>query len=170
MQLSISRRYPARVASRILIILSTVATILSGVVPALAQGGPMPVTVAKPVSRKVVDTADFSGRFQAAATVQITSRVSGYLESATFTEGALVKSGDVLFTIDARPFQAAVDQAKAQVQAAQTKLDLARNNLTRSEELRKTGNVAESAYQSSQQAYLEGQANADSAKAALASS
>jgi RND family efflux transporter MFP subunit len=135
--------------------------------PALAQGGPMPVTVARPVSRKVVETADFTGRFQASASVQISSRVTGQLQTASFTEGALVKAGDVLFTIDPRPFQAAVDQAVAELTVAQTKLDLSRTNLARSEELRRTGNVTDATFQANQQAFLEAQANIQAATAAI---
>ena len=134
-----------------------------------AQQGPMPVTVSKPVMRKVVETADFTGRFQAWPSVNVTSRVTGYLDSASFTEGGLVKQGDVLFTIDPRSLQAAVDQAQAQVKINQTKLDLAGTNLKRSEELKRTGNVTDAVYQSNQQAFFEAQASIDAANAALAS-
>ncbi|MDQ0467512.1 efflux RND transporter periplasmic adaptor subunit [Labrys wisconsinensis] len=148
---------------------AALAALLATTVGAGAQMGPLPVTVAKPVSRKVTETADFTGRFQAWPSVQITSRVTGYLDKATFVEGALVKEGDVLFTIDPRPFQAAVDQATAQVKVAQTRLDLARTNLARSEELKRTGNVTDATLQSNQQAFLEGQASIEAANAALAS-
>jgi len=134
-----------------------------------AQQGPMPVTVSKPVMRKVVETADFTGRFQAWPEVNVTSRVTGYLDTASFVEGGLVKEGDVLFTIDPRSLQAAVDQAKAQAKINQTKLDLASTNLKRAEELKRTGNVTDAVYQSNQQAFLEAQASIDSANAALAS-
>src|SRR6476620_8628636 len=97
----------------------------------LAQGGPMPVSVAKPVLRQITETADFTGRFQAWPSVQVTSRVTGYLVSASFDEGGMVKEGDVLFKIDARPFQAAVDQASAQLQVSKTRVDLAKTNLQR---------------------------------------
>jgi len=134
-----------------------------------AQQGPMPVTVSKPVMRKVVETADFTGRFQAWPEVNVTSRVTGYLDTASFVEGGLVKEGDVLFTIDPRSLQAAVDQAKAQAKINQTKLDLASTNLKRAEELKRTGNVTDAVYQSNQQAFLEAQASIDAANAALAS-
>jgi RND family efflux transporter MFP subunit len=143
--------------------------ILAAAGAALAQAGPMPVTVAKPVERTVVETADFTGRFQAWPSVQVNSRVTGYLDKAEFVEGAYVKEGDVLFTIDPRPFQAAVDQAAGQLKGAETRLDLARTNLTRSEELRKTGNTTDASYQANQQAFLEAGANIESAKAALSS-
>lgn len=138
---------------------------------AFSQGAPpaLPVSVAKPVQRRVIETADFTGRFQGSAQVQITSRVTGTIDSAPFKEGSLVKAGDILFVIDARPLQAAVDQTKAGVQGAQTRLDLTRANLTRAEELRRTGNITDAAFQSNQQAFLEAQANLSSAQAALQS-
>jgi len=136
---------------------------------ALAQQMPaMPVTVANPVSRKIVETAEFTGRFQAWPSVNITSRVTGYLDKASFLEGSLVKQGDVLFSIDPRPFQAAVDQAAAQVKIAQTRIDLTKANLARAEELKKSGNVTDATYQSNLQAYQEAAASIDAANAALA--
>jgi RND family efflux transporter MFP subunit len=81
----------------------------------------------------------------------------------------MVKEGDVLFKIDARPFQAAVDQAAAQLQVSKTRVDLAKTNLQRAEELRRTGNVTDATYQAQQQAFLEGQALVNAAEAALAS-
>ena len=100
--------------------------------PALAQNMPaMPVTVANPVARKITETVQFTGRFQAWPSVSITSRVTGYLDKVSFVEGSVVKQGDVLFSIDPRPFQAAVDQAAAQVKIAQTRIDLSKANLNR---------------------------------------
>ena len=95
--------------------------------PAAAQGGPpaMPVTVANPVQREVVNWVEFPGRFEAVATVEVRAQVSGALQSAPFRDGAIVKQGDVLFVIDPRRFEAAVRQAQANVEVAQTKLDLA---------------------------------------------
>ncbi len=151
--------------------LALAAGIAAGPQVALAQGGPpqaMPVTVAKPVPRNVTETVEFTGRFQASATVQVVSRVSGFLEKAPFTEGANVKAGDVLFVIDSRPFQAAVAQAQAQLDAQQTRLDLAQANFDRSRSLQRTGNITDAAFQAShQQAFLEAQASLASARAAL---
>jgi RND family efflux transporter MFP subunit len=139
---------------------------------ASAQQGPpqaLPVTVAKPVMRNVTETVEFTGRFQASATVQVVSRVSGLLEKAPFTEGGNVKAGDVLFVIDARPFEAAAAQAQAQLDAQQTRLDLAQSNFDRSRALQRTGNITDASFQASQQAFLEAQASLASARAALAS-
>lgn len=136
---------------------------------ALAQQMPaMPVTVANPVSRKITEAVEFTGRFQAWPQVNITSRVTGYLDRSSFVEGSLVKEGDVLFSIDPRPFQAAVDQAAAQVKITQTRIDLTKANLARAEALKKTGNVTDATYQANLQAYQEAAASIDSASAALA--
>ena len=148
------------------------ALVAAGIVgPALAQNMPaMPVTVANPVARKITETVEFTGRFQAWPSVSITSRVTGYLDKVSFVEGSVVKQGDVLFSIDPRPFQAAVDQAAAQVKIAQTRIDLSKANLKRAEELRRTGNVTDAAYQTNLQAYQEALASIDAANAALATS
>src|SRR5712692_3420231 len=72
-----------------------------------AQAGPPPpeVTVAKPVQKAVVDQDEYVGRFVAVVSVEIRARVSGYLEQVHFRDGQLVKQGDLLFTVDKRPFQ-----------------------------------------------------------------
>src|SRR6266566_3103039 len=76
---------------------------------------PMPVTVSYPVERYVTDYADFTARIAAVDSVEVRAHVWGYLDKVNFKEGALVKKGDVLFEIDPRPYQAMLDQAKAQV-------------------------------------------------------
>jgi multidrug efflux system membrane fusion protein len=73
------------------------------------------VTVAKPIARNVVDHDEYVGRFVAIDSVEVRARVSGYLEKVHFRDGQTVKQGDLLFTIDPRPFEAAVRQAEATV-------------------------------------------------------
>src|SRR5687767_14442309 len=75
---------------------------------AAAPPPPPPVSVAKPVVRDVVDSDEFIGRFEPVDEVSIRSRVAGYLDKIEFTDGALVKKGDPLFTIDQRPFETAL--------------------------------------------------------------
>ncbi|MDT3378697.1 efflux RND transporter periplasmic adaptor subunit [Labrys neptuniae] len=158
------RRRMGRLAAGVLALAA-----FEGTGAALAQQMPaMPVTVANPVSRKITESVEFTGRFQAWPQVNITSRVTGYLDKSSFVEGSLVKEGDVLFAIDPRPFQAAVDQAAAQVKITQTRIDLTKANLARAEALKKTGNVTDAAYQANLQAYQEAAASIDSASAALA--
>ena len=87
---------------------------------------PIPVTVSYPVKRSVSDYADFTSRTSAVQSVDVRSRVSGYLESIHFKEGALVKKGDLLFEIDPRPYQAQVAFATAQVAANEAMLKKAK--------------------------------------------
>jgi RND family efflux transporter MFP subunit len=93
------------------------------------------VTVAKPVKKLVSDYDEYVGRFVAVDFVEVRARVSGYLDKIHFTDGQLVKAGDPLFTIDRRPFQAAVDQSKAAVEQAQANLAFADSDLKRGENL-----------------------------------
>ena len=65
--------------------------------------------MAKPVVREIVEDDEFIGRFEAVDEVAVRSRVGGYLDQVHFKDGAIVKKGDLLFTIDQRPFQAALD-------------------------------------------------------------
>jgi len=99
------------------------------------QMPPAQVSVAEVVSRSVLDWDEFTGRIEAVDTVEIRPRVAGYLDAVHFREGALVEQGDLLFTIDPREYQAAVDAARANLERAQTRLTLAEQELARSETL-----------------------------------
>src|SRR6266496_1204 len=83
---------------------------------------PVAVSVSYPVEREVTDYADFTGRTAAVDSVEVRARVWGYLDKVNFKEGTLVKKGDVLFEIDARPYQALLEQAKAKVAQDQAQL------------------------------------------------
>lgn len=134
---------------------------------AFAQGapGPLPVSVATPVKRQVSDIAEFTGRFAASSLVEVRAQVSGQLMSVAFKDGAFVKKGDLLFKIDARPYQAALAQAEASVITARTRIDLTKADVDRAQDLRRTGNITDQLAQQRQQAYLEAQANLQSAQA-----
>jgi multidrug efflux system membrane fusion protein len=100
------------------------------------SGGALPaVTVAPPLVRTTRDWDEFVGQFQAVERVEVRPRVSGYLRDIHFTDGALVEPGDLLFTIDARPFQAALDAAQGRAAAAEAELENARTQLARGREL-----------------------------------
>src|SRR4051812_35623689 len=92
------------------------------------------VSVSVPVERNVTDHAEFTGRLAAVDSVEVRAHVWGYLEKVNFKEGAIVNKGDVLFELDARPYQALLEQAKAKVlqDQAQFTYDEAENqrNLT----------------------------------------
>ncbi|GLI21544.1 RND family efflux transporter MFP subunit [Xanthobacter flavus] len=101
------------------------------------QGAPPPpqVTVANPTSANVTDTDEYVGRFVAIDEVNVRARVSGYLDKIDFVDGQLVKEGDVLFTIDQRPFKIAVDQAQANLAQAKANLDFTKADLERARTL-----------------------------------
>ena len=86
---------------------------------------PPQVTVSKPVKKLVAEHDEYVGRFVAVDYVEVRARVSGYLQTIHFTDGQLVKKDDPLFTIDPRPFQASLDQAKAAVEQAKANLAFA---------------------------------------------
>jgi len=96
---------------------------------------PPAVTVSNPVQREIVEWDEYTGRFDAKATVEIRARVSGYLNEVRFKDGQLVKQGDVLFAIDPRPFERALEQAKAELFAATTKVENANLDVVRGKPL-----------------------------------
>ncbi len=85
--------------------------------------------VAKPVRREVVEWAEFTGRLQAVDFVEIRSRVSGYLKSVEFQEGQLIEKGELLFVVDPRPFEAALETAKASLEEAKARAEQAEAQL-----------------------------------------
>ena len=134
---------------------------------ALAQQELPVVTAAKPVVREIVEDDEFVGRFEAVDQVAIRSRVSGYLEEIHFTDGALVKQGDLLFTIDQRPYQAAYDAAKSRVDVATSLLDFSKLQLQRAEDLAKSGNLPVSTLDDRRRENLAAEAGYQGAEAAL---
>ncbi len=103
-----------------------------------AQGGPppaMPVSVAPAVQRTVSDSETFSGRIEAAEFVELRPRVAGTVDQVHFKDGASVTRGQLLFTIDPRPFEAEVARATAQAAAARARAELATAELARAEKL-----------------------------------
>jgi multidrug efflux pump subunit AcrA (membrane-fusion protein) len=95
---------------------------------------PAMVTVASPISRNVAEWDDF-GRFAPSQSVDVRPRVAGQITSRHFKDGDTVKHGQLLFTIDQRPFIAAVEEARAQVASAQSALLLAKSDLARAQRL-----------------------------------
>jgi RND family efflux transporter MFP subunit len=93
------------------------------------------VTVAAPLQREVALWDDYVGRFEASRTVEVRPRVSGQIVAIHFTDGAIVRKGQLLFTVDPRPFAAALAEARAGVATAQAELNLAELNLGRARRL-----------------------------------
>jgi multidrug efflux system membrane fusion protein len=142
---------------------------LSLPLPALAQAqnGPVPVTVAKPVVREIVEDDEFIGRFEAVDQVTVRSRVGGYLDKVHFTDGTLVKVGDLLFTIDQRPFQAALQEAKARLTVANTLVEFTKGQFERAEKLSTTGNIPIATLDDRRREYLSAVGEVDGAQAAV---
>ena len=100
------------------------------------------VSVAKVLEQPVNEWDEFTGRLEAPETVEIRPRVSGQIDQVAFTEGALVKKGDLLFQIDPRPFQATVRQLEAQVQQARANASRTDNEAQRGERLRQSNAIS----------------------------
>jgi RND family efflux transporter MFP subunit len=104
--------------------------------PPAAAAMPMPtVTVAAPLVREVTEWDDFVGRFEASQSIEVRPRVSGAITAVHFTDGAIVRKGQLLFTIDPRPYAAALAEARASVASASSDLALANANLARANRL-----------------------------------
>ena len=136
--------------------------------PAAAGGGP-PVTAALVVERQINETQEFSGRLEAVERVDIRARASGYITAIHFEPGSLVKKGDVLFTIDSRPFQAEANRAEASAVSARAKADLARLELKRSERLLEDKAIAQREVDEKSSSLKELDANVRAAQAQLES-
>jgi RND family efflux transporter MFP subunit len=136
--------------------------------PVLAQTPPPPtVTVAKPITREIVEDDEFIGRFEAVDEVSVRARVGGYLDKVHFRDGSIVKQGDLLFTIDQRPFQAALDEAKARLDVAKTQVDFTEAQFRRAEKLAETGNIPTSTLDDRRREYLAALAEVQGAQATL---
>ena len=136
--------------------------------PAKAAAPPaVPVTVSTVKAADVTAWQEFSGRLEAVNRVSIQPRVAGAILSVNFHEGALVKPGDLLVTIDPAPYKAAVAQAKAQVQAASAKVDLAKLELDRGRRLSDNKTISQSDLDGRSSSYAQAQADMQAAQAAL---
>ena len=111
--------------------------------PAAAGAAAAPaVTVSAPVQRRLTEWDEYTGRFASAERVEIRPRVNGYLDTVHFEDGQIVKEGDLLFTIDPRPYDAAVAGAEATLAQARARVVFARGQVERAQELRRTDAIA----------------------------
>ena len=106
--------------------------------PAAPPPPPSQVTVSLPLQRTVQATGRFLGQFSAVDSVELRAQVGGILTAIDFQDGQIVHKGDLLFTIDPRPFQIRLDQGMAQLQTAQAKETLAEAELWRAQQLKRT--------------------------------
>jgi multidrug efflux system membrane fusion protein len=136
--------------------------------PAAPQA--MPVMVATVVQSDVSTWDEFSGRLEAVERVDVRSRVAGAVQAVHFQEGALVRAGDLLITIDPAPYAAEVERAQAQVVAAQSRLDNAKSEFDRAQRLWDESAIARRELEEKVNGQREAQANVRAAEAALQSS
>jgi RND family efflux transporter MFP subunit len=128
---------------------------------------PPQVTVAPVVEREIADWDEFSGHFEAVDAVEVRPRVTGFVQRVAFVEGATVRQGDVLFVIDARPYEAEVARAEAELERARTRKQLADMELERAQKLVSTQAISREELDARTSGRAEGDAAIRSAEAAL---
>ncbi|HSH73451.1 MAG TPA: efflux RND transporter periplasmic adaptor subunit [Methylophilaceae bacterium] len=159
----------------IVVVISLLAIAAAGTVsfnsqaakPPVVTAAPVPVTVAAVIEKKVTEWDDFSGRVEAIERVQIRPRVSGTIDVIHFQEGQMVKKGDLLFTIDPRPYQAELARAEAALASTQAAVELSRTELERTRRLTEERAVAQRELDQRNSAYLDTTANVKAAQAAV---
>ena len=139
----------------------------AAVAAAPAANPAIPVTVAVVASKNITTWEEFSGRLEAVDRVQVRSRVAGAIQSVAFREGALVKAGDLLFTIDPAPYEAAVAQAEGQVASAKARMSLAQLQMDRGRKLADSNAISQSDMDQRQNAFTEAEAGLRTAEAGL---
>jgi len=128
---------------------------------------PPTVTVANPVQRNIIDYDEYVGRFVAVDSVEVRARVSGYLERVHFNDGQIVKQGDLLFTIDKRPFQNALDQARANLTLARSNLTYTESDLARGKQLVRDKTITDQVFEQRAQAKRNAEASVLANEAAV---
>lgn len=145
------------------------AAVFSGCSPVKSQAPKAPqipqVTVVQPQLSTVTNLDEYPGHLEAVERVELRARVSGYVESIHFQDGAEVKAGDLLFVIDPKPYQAEMDRAQALRQQAESRFELAKNDFQRAEALKKTHAISDEEYDSRSKAMSQAEAGMTVAKA-----
>src|SRR4029453_9999977 len=112
--------------------------------PAAGAAPPPPsVVAARPLQKTITEWDEYTGRFEAVETVEVRARVSGFIDSVHFKEGQIVSQGDLLFIIDPRPYRIAVEQAKADIERAKAKLEIAALDVQRATPLVRSQTLTE---------------------------
>jgi len=125
------------------------------------------VTVSHPLQKSITEWDEYTGRFTPLETVEIRARVSGFIDSVHFHEGQIVKRDDLLFVIDQRPYQIAVEQAKADIERAQAKLDIATQDVNRATPLLQSQTLTEREFDTRKSIQRDASGQLAAAKAAL---
>jgi RND family efflux transporter MFP subunit len=131
--------------------------------------GPPPVSVAPAVQRQVQEFDEFTGRLEAPESVDVRSRVTGYIKAVHFRDGQEVKKGDLLFTIDPDPYLADLAKARAQLASAQTQVELARADEARGRKLIDVKAISQQEYDQLTSGTRNAEANVKAAEAAVQS-
>ena len=145
-------------------ILAAIAIALAGLLSGCGQGQkqaappPPKVTVAKPAHLTIVDQDEYVGRFVPVNVVEVRARVSGYLDQIHFTDGQIVNQGELLFTIDKRPFQNTLDQARANLETAKSNVLFTQSDLARGQQLLRDRTISEQIFEQRAQAFRNAQA------------
>jgi len=152
-----NRHNRAAAGASLILSLALAAPLLAGCgssqAPAQRAAPPPPqVTVAEPTVRTIVDEDEYVGRFTAVDSVEVRSRLSGYLASIHFTDGQMVKKGDLLFTIDRRPFEIVLAQARANLVQARANLAYTEADLARGQQLVRDKTITEQTFDQRTQA------------------
>jgi len=170
--MSLIRKH-ARLALVLLVLLAAAGVLAVARLPAQAGDAQPPapqaavVDVAEVVRRTIIDWRSYSGRLEAVDRVEIRPLVSGTLTAVHFQDGAMVKKGDVLFTIDPRPYAAEVARMEAQLAAAKARQAYTASELARGERLLADNAIAKRDFEEKQNAAREAEANLQGARAAL---
>lgn len=137
--------------------------------PEGAPAAPPPpnVKIAQPLSQETTEWDEYTGRVEAVNSVDIRARVGGYLDTVNFTAGAKVKKGDLLFQIDPKPLKAQLNYAVAELERAKTKRELAKNDLSRAENLFKAKAISAEEYDMRNKGLREAAAAVESAEASV---
>jgi RND family efflux transporter MFP subunit len=140
-----------------------------GEAPRAAPAAPPPpqVTVARPATKTVTEHDEYVGRFVAVDAVEIRARVSGYLSAIHFTDGELVKQGDLLFTLDRRPFQVELEQSKANLAQVKANLAYAVAEFARGKDLVGRNVISQQTFDQRTQAKTAAEANVAAQEAAV---
>jgi RND family efflux transporter MFP subunit len=157
---------PARVALTLLAFVPMLAG-CGQEAPKQAAPPPPAVTVANPQKQTVTDHDEYVGRFVAVDSVEIRSRVSGYLDKVQFKDGQIVKQGDALFTIDRRPFETTLAQVRATLTQARANLAFTESDLKRASQLVKDRTITEQTFEQRTQAMRVAEASVAAQEAAV---
>ena len=155
--------------ARVLALPLMIAAVATGCGEAQKQGGmpPPAVTVDEPIKRTVFDYDEYVGRFTAINSVEVRARVSGYLDKLHFKDGQVVKQGDLLFTIDKRPFQNTLDQARANLVQAQSNVSFTESDYTRGQQLVRDKTITDQTFEQRAQAFRNAKASVSANEASV---